>query len=483
MNIEQPETTQFDVFSLPATLNTQVIQIPCAECGCQFCPSITKTRICPTCLSKKNDISEGLPRNLIIHWCRYCHRFYGHTWILCERESKELLSICLNKITGLKKLKLIDANFIYTEEHAKRIKVRITVQKEVNATILLQQTIDVEFYEVYTQCDDCKKEFTPHTWKACVQVRQKVDNKKTFFYIEQLILKHSAHKKSIKINAVRDGMDFFFSSKPHALKFMDFLYGVVPHTTKESKELISHDTKSNKFNYKYTFYFEMPKICKDDIVILPKKLCNQFGGVNSLCICYKVTSKIHLFDPVSLSRFDMNSVQYFNYENDIKIIPFKGNSSEFYVTDLYYDKEVKHTFNQSFNNIEIRFAHVSLQNNNSNKEYTATTHLGHILNHGDSCLGFDLHALNLIEELSNIPNQKYLPEVIIIRKIYNQKQRIWKLKRIEMEEEEIDPRDKNAKKIEEGKINDMNDFREEIEQDKTLRSKIKLYKNEEVLQK
>ena len=29
----------------------------------------------------------------------------------------------------------------------------------------------LEFEEVYTQCDDCKKQFTPHTWVAQVQIR------------------------------------------------------------------------------------------------------------------------------------------------------------------------------------------------------------------------------------------------------------------------------------------------------------------------
>ena len=94
-------------------------------------------------------------------------------------------------------------------------------------------------------------------------------------------------------------------------KFMDFLYGIVPHKTKQSKELISHDTKNNTYNYKYTFYFEIPKICGDDIVILPKKFAKIYGGVNSLCICYKVssllifTSSIH----VSLKRLPFSEFQ------------------------------------------------------------------------------------------------------------------------------------------------------------------------------
>ena len=45
------------------------------------------------------------------------------------------------------------------------------------------------------QCADCKKQFTPHTWNALVQVRQKVDHKRTLYHLEQLILKYGAHDK------------------------------------------------------------------------------------------------------------------------------------------------------------------------------------------------------------------------------------------------------------------------------------------------
>jgi nonsense-mediated mRNA decay protein 3 len=34
----------------------------------------------------------------------------------------------------------------------------------------VQQSFAVEFEEYYQQCDDCKKEYTPHTWNGLVQV-------------------------------------------------------------------------------------------------------------------------------------------------------------------------------------------------------------------------------------------------------------------------------------------------------------------------
>lgn len=41
----------------------------------------------------------------------------------CELESKELLTFCIKKLKGLNKVKLVDAGFIWTEPHSKRLKV------------------------------------------------------------------------------------------------------------------------------------------------------------------------------------------------------------------------------------------------------------------------------------------------------------------------------------------------------------------------
>ena len=467
---------------LPQTL----INIPCAECGESFAPSITKTKICTLCIKKKNDITEGIPKNLMLAWCRYCRRWCGPPWVLCDRESKELLGLCLKRISGLKKLKLVDAKFVWTEPHSRRTKLALTVQKDITTELTLQQSFEVEFYEIYTKCDDCKKLFTPHTWKAQVQVRQKVDNKKTFMLLEQMMLKSNVHRQCIKISAENYGMNFFFSCKNHAQKLVDFLNAAVPHINKESKELVSHDTNNNTYNYKYTFYFEMPKICKDDIVLLPKALCKEFGGVNSLAICYKVGTKVFLYDPISLRKYEMNVHQYFNYESQIGIIPFKNNETEFMVTDIYQDKDKTFDVNATFADIQARFAHVDLVRLSDMQPFTCTTHLGHILKHGDTAIGYDIGSLNANQELTHLDKQKFLPDVILIRKTYPQKvkqNRIWKVKRMKMDEESV-VEEKKGKKNQEDNVNkDMEDFMDEIEQDKYLRAKINLYVNDDVVEK
>ena len=58
------------------------------------------------------------------------------------------------------------------------------------------------------------------------------------------------------------GIDFFFNSRAHALKFVDFLQSVVPLRFRNDKQLVSHKEHTNTYNYKYTFSTEIVPICK-----------------------------------------------------------------------------------------------------------------------------------------------------------------------------------------------------------------------------
>ena len=65
-------------------------------------------------------------------------------WVRAELESKELLTFCVKKVKGLSKVKLVDAGFIWTEPHSRRLKLKLTIQAEVLNGAILQQTFVVE---------------------------------------------------------------------------------------------------------------------------------------------------------------------------------------------------------------------------------------------------------------------------------------------------------------------------------------------------
>lgn len=97
----------------------------------------------------------------------------------------------------------------------------------LTATVL-EQIFEVEYLVQGAQCPDCARLAAKNTWKAVVQVRQKVPHKRTFLFLEQLILKHGIQKDTISVKEVKDGLDFFYAQRSHAIKTVDFLNSVVP---------------------------------------------------------------------------------------------------------------------------------------------------------------------------------------------------------------------------------------------------------------
>ncbi len=96
-----------------------------------------ESNTCINCLKASIDITEGIPKKIDLNNCKDCGRYERPPWIYCELETPELLALCLKNIKNLKKVKLIDSNFIWTEAHSRRIKLKLTVQKEVlNGTLL-----------------------------------------------------------------------------------------------------------------------------------------------------------------------------------------------------------------------------------------------------------------------------------------------------------------------------------------------------------
>jgi nonsense-mediated mRNA decay protein 3 len=110
-------------------------RVRCCICGVMTNPNAANT--CINCLKSQIDITEGIPRSLLLNHCRDCNRYERPPFVQVELESAELLALCLKNIKGLKRVKLLDAAFVWTEPHSRRIKVKLTVQQEVQQGALL----------------------------------------------------------------------------------------------------------------------------------------------------------------------------------------------------------------------------------------------------------------------------------------------------------------------------------------------------------
>ncbi|EOD41232.1 hypothetical protein EMIHUDRAFT_351236, partial [Emiliania huxleyi CCMP1516] len=211
-----------------AMILDQPHKILCCQCAVVIEPNAVN--MCVNCLQERYDIGAGVSKQVQQNTCRGCNRFERRdgSWAEVDMESKELLALLLKKPRGLTQVRLIDASYVWTEPHSRRIKLKLTVQQEVVAGAVLQQSFVVEYVLGNKQCGTCQRREAKDTWVAVCQVRQKVEHKRTFFWIEQLILKHRAHTDAINIVERRDGLDFFYEARSHAEKMTAFLQGVAP---------------------------------------------------------------------------------------------------------------------------------------------------------------------------------------------------------------------------------------------------------------
>lgn len=354
------------------------------------------------------------------------------------------------------------------------MKVKITVQQEAFQTTILQQTFEVEYVVAYYQCPDCAKSFTANTWRAVVQVRQKVPHKRTFLYLEQLILKHSAHRDTINIREAKDGLDFYFAQRNHAEKFVDFLCSVAPVRSKKSQELISMDIHTSSKSYKFSFSCELVPICKDDLLALPTKLAKQIGNITPLALCYRVGTSVNIIDPNTLQTADISTANYWR-------LPFSPLADvqelvEFVVMDI----EPAGVQKGKFFLAEATVARSSDLGVNDTTYFTRT-HLGGVLHPGDTVMGYHLTGTNFnnqyyeaLESSSSLAS--LIPDVVLVKKSYparrKNKNRNWRLKRIDKDEGELLPKKQDQERME----RDFEMFLRDVEEDTEMRSTVALYK-------
>ncbi|KAK5939240.1 ribosome-binding protein [Knufia obscura] len=468
-----------EVDSVPLALPTQAksaATILCCNCGAPIDGTAAAGALCYDCVKLSVDASEGIQREGVLHTCRDCERWLSppSQWVTAAPESRELLALCLRKLRGLSKVRIIDASFLWTEPHSRRIKVKITVQQEAFEGAIIQQTFEVEYVVASQQCPDCAKSYTANVWRASVQVRQKVPHKRTFLYLEQLMLKHGAHREAINIKEVHDGIDFFFAQRNHAEKFVDFLNSVTPVRVKKSQELISMDIHTSKKSYKFTYSAELVPICRDDLVALPPKLAKSAGNISPISLCYRVGTSINLIDPNTLQTAEIPSAIYwrapFTNLADVKELV------EFVVLDI----EPLGPDNGRFTLAECTVARASDLGAND-KTYFCRTHLGSVLHAGDSVMGYQLTGTNFnntqfddIENSSTYSSQ--IPDVLLVKKHYARKRkpksRSWKLKRMAKDEGELLP-----KKTDQDRMDaDYEMFLRDVEEDPELRQTLAVYK-------
>jgi nonsense-mediated mRNA decay protein 3 len=505
------------------TPNNNFPSVLCCACGVPMLePNDANT--CAACLAATSDITRGISTEATLHQCRGCQRWHREAgkWIACELESRELMALCLSHVSGLKngggnnnnnnnnnkqnnRVRLVDASWIWTEPHSMRLKVRLTVQRQVQRGTILQQSFTVLFIVRNQQCIECQAEFRQGSWKSLVQVRQRVSHKRTFLYLEQLILKHDAHRGCLSIETFRDGMDFYFPDKGKAARFISFLENSCPVKSKHSKKLIGTDVKSNIANFKYTHMVEICPLCKDDLLFLPTKLARSLGNISRLVLVKNISNLIHLIDPLTGQTASMTPEAYWRRPFRPIITAARSRMTRYVVLGkeavfLRPNAAKRSTSRKQ----RSRLANLTLAKEDdlgvNDVQIEERSHVGYLHRAGDVCLGYDLKETQFVDdEAESLRSDGKFPDVIVVRKLYSgapgggdgassaaassNKHRIWRLKRLDVVEGEAQQNSRRAQHGAEADDVDEEDFMQEVEADREMRQNMNLYRSTAVEKK
>jgi nonsense-mediated mRNA decay protein 3 len=157
-----------------------------------------------------------------------------------------------------------------------------------------------------------------------------------------------------------------------------------------------------------------------DLLILPKALSP--GRRPSLLLVIKLSSVIHIIDPVTLEKIELSATKFFRHPfsallSHSKLVPFV-------VLDVDTDEAERIGTREGGGSVRERggvLAEAVVAKESdlgaNDRTYSVRTHLGHVLRVGDRVLGYDLGAANVDDDvITTLPYEP--PDVVLVRKVH-----------------------------------------------------------------
>jgi nonsense-mediated mRNA decay protein 3 len=372
----------------------------------------------------------GIGRQQFAERCSTCTRYNipPGGWATFDKESPEMLAYLLRRIAGLGKMHLVDAYFLHAEEHSKKIRLALIIDRtEELEGVEHREEIEVVYTIRSKQCLECARIAAKQTWNAVVQLRQRSENKRTLLQVEQSVMKAMLHRETTEIKGRADGIDFFFKTKTPALKLVRYIEGISPARSKSSEELVKLDKKSkNSSRYKLAFSVEILALDKDDLVVLPEKMASKLG-LGAMVVVLKAAKTLSVIDTFGTVK-DLGMPEYARNERDIRVIGTSRNLKEFVVIESSSRKQstLRGDTTLSYGRNDLDDLYVVRSDGGCNDESVHTKSFVKGVSDGMKVFGYDLRGQNL----EGVVDEKRMNfDVIVIRRVANENKK-WRLRRI-----------------------------------------------------
>ena len=244
-----------------------------------------------------------------------------------------------------------------------------------------------------------------------MQVRQRASHRRTLIHLDQQIVRHGAADSAVRVDGSSGGLDFYFASRSHAARLVEFVSSVAPaRVIGVARQLVSPN------NFKDAFSVELCTICRDDLIFLPREASRAPGGLGPLVLCVKVSKSISLLDTNSMRLVAMSIAEYDRYR--FEPLLSSRRLVEYVVLDVELDLRHHDVF-VPYPTAWVQIARASDLGKNDTV-FTVKTHIGWRLNPGDHVLGYDLCNVNSCnnQDLESYGQRHELPDAVLVKKRY-----------------------------------------------------------------
>lgn len=148
---------------------------------------------------------------------------------------------------------------------------------------------------------------------ARAQLRQRAQHPKTLYSLEAAIRQHRMARGVVKVERVKDGLDFNFHRRQHAQSFVGCICSLVPTRVKPSTSVVATNAKTGNSNVRHVWAVEVAPVCRGDLVCLARPLSSPNGRVGPLALVSRIGHSVHLVDPTSGGTAEVSSEAYWNH--------------------------------------------------------------------------------------------------------------------------------------------------------------------------
>lgn len=438
-----------------ASVLPTVGRILCCLCGVSIIPNAVA--MCSNCMQQQPEfLAYPNEMNQEITQCPKCDRWSvglhsDYVWAAHELESQGLLAACMKKVHAIQNqhdIKILDAAWIWTEPHSKRLKFYMDTERLIfEQRQPIRQRVVCTYVVKNSQCKDCIIKNSDHTWSAQLQVRQ-ARGKEHTQNIEQLLIQHKLGALMNDVKLVRDGIDLYFDSKQSLEKVQSVLQRSLPCIIRSTaKRLISRDSHTSTARTEHVVVLEVVPLLKHDLVLVTRP---HISG-KAVGIIRRVTSTVQVSlltqggSKAGLTSHHVSLTADKLFKNPVPVLIPAGSRylSRFIVLDVnvltsYTNDDAETSVYSTASQKTLSSGRLSraevevMSEDDTDVQYRCETDIGHVLQPGDTVLAYDtqrllsslqdsaLDASSTAElSLATSDGRDVIPEVVLVSKVFD----------------------------------------------------------------